>query len=112
MNPARAAAAYEKIAEGFAELALAVGEPAAQAAIPSLPPFEEPRQPNVAPPPIGPDEKPSGSEAVCPAHGKPFVDGKYGLFCPSQSDDPEWSNARGYCRITPKSAPVWLRQHA
>jgi len=101
MNPARAAAAYEKIAEGFAELALAVGEPATQVA--PLPPFEEPDLPF---------DEPRGSEAVCPAHNIRYLEGKFGPYCPSLSDDPEWSNRKGYCSITPKNAAVWLRKHA
>lgn len=56
--------------------------------------------------------QPAGSAAVCPSHNIPYRKGRYGQYCPSLSDDPEWSNDKGYCRITPKSAAVWLRQHA
>lgn len=57
--------------------------------------------------------KPAGSAAVCPAHGIAFLHGKNRtMFCPARSDDPAWSNPKGYCRITPKSAAAWLRQHA
>ena len=51
----------------------------------------------------------------CPAHGKDFVDGKFGKYCTGKSDDevpdPNWFNDRGYCRVTPKSAGAWLKQH-
>ena len=54
-----------------------------------------------------------GSAAVCPAHGIPYLHGKRNsMFCPAKSDDPAWSNERGYCTVTPKSAAAWLRQHA
>ena len=70
--------------------------------------------------PLDPYEEPAavvaatdhGSEALCPAHNKPFVEGQYGPYCPSQSDDPEWRNARGYCRITPKNVHIYLRKAA
>ena len=47
----------------------------------------------------------------CPAHRQPFKEGKFGLYCTGQSDDPDWSNDKGYCRVTPRSAGAWLRQH-
>lgn len=54
-----------------------------------------------------------GSEAVCPKHRKPYRDGTKGSkFCPSKSDDPAWSNSKGWCSINPKSAAVWLRAQA
>lgn len=56
------------------------------------------------------DDTASSSVAVCPAHGKPYVEGQYGPYCTSLSDDPEWSNRRGYCRITPKNASAYTRQ--
>jgi hypothetical protein len=77
------------------------------------------RGPEVEPLRLGPQElhaeqrpKPAGSAAVCPAHNIEYRDGTYGSYCPSLSDDPEWSNAKGYCRITPKNAAVWLRKTA
>lgn len=59
-----------------------------------------------------PHAKPSGSAAVCPAHGIQYRKGRYGAYCPSTSEDPKWSNDKGYCTVTPKSAAAWLRQHA
>ena len=57
--------------------------------------------------------KPAGSLTVCPAHNIAFLHGKNNtLFCPAKSDEPNWSNPRGYCTVTPKSAAAWLRQHA
>lgn len=56
--------------------------------------------------------KPAGSAAVCPAHGIEYRKGRYGAYCPSTSEDPKWSNDKGYCTVTPKSAAAWLRQHA
>ena len=56
--------------------------------------------------------RPHGSAAVCPAHDIEYRKGRYGLYCPSASSDPEWSNDRGYCRITPKNAAAYLREKA
>ena len=56
--------------------------------------------------------RPQGHASVCPAHNIEYRKGRYGLYCPSTSDDPKWSNEKGYCTVTPKSAAAWLRQHA
>ena len=53
---------------------------------------------------------------VCPAHNKPFEDGRFGPYCKSRGPedealDPNWYNDKGYCRVTPKSAGAWLKQH-
>lgn len=53
-----------------------------------------------------------GSLAQCPKHRKPYVEGNFGPYCTSPSDDPAFSNAKGYCRITPKNAAAWLRMQA
>jgi len=58
------------------------------------------------------EANPEGSEAVCPKHRRPYKEGKFGPFCTSTSDDPAWTNARGYCRITPKNAAQYLRLRA
>lgn len=58
------------------------------------------------------DLTPQGSLSQCPKHRIPYKEGKYGPYCPGQSDEPNWSNDKGYCKITPKSASAWLRQHA
>ena len=56
---------------------------------------------------------PQGSLEQCPKHRVPYADGRYGPYCKSTSDEgPDWANAKGYCRITPKNAGAWLRQHA
>lgn len=52
----------------------------------------------------------------CPAHHKEWTDGKYGPYCTGQEPegvphDGDWYNDRGYCRVTPKSAGAWLKQH-
>jgi len=94
---------FALLAEGYQTLALAYSAPAGASA---------PAPAGTPPPPLHsvPDdeEKPE----VCPAHGKPFIDGNYGPYCPSQSDDPAWANAKGYCNIKPKNVAVWLRTHA
>ena len=53
-----------------------------------------------------------GGDAICPKHRKPYKDGKFGPYCTSTSDDPAWSNKRGYCSITPKNAATYLRVKA
>ena len=67
-------------------------------------PFDEYDEPVAA--------RPQGHAAVCPAHNIEYRKGRYGPYCPSTSDDPKWSNEKGYCTVTPKSAAAWLRQHA
>ena len=52
----------------------------------------------------------------CPAHRQPFKEGKFGLFCSGHEPegvphDGGWYNDKGYCRVTPKSAGAWLKQH-
>jgi len=56
--------------------------------------------------------KPAGSASVCPAHNIEYRAGKYGPYCPSLGTDPKWTNARGYCQITPEKAAAYLRQKA
>jgi hypothetical protein len=53
-----------------------------------------------------------GSEAVCPAHRKPFVDGRYGPYCQALADDPAWANKKGFCTITPRNVAQYLRVKA
>ena len=48
----------------------------------------------------------------CPAHKQAFVDGKFGPYCTGKGEpDGNWYNDKGYCRVTPKSAGAWLKQH-
>lgn len=109
MNPKRLAQALNTLSVGFAELAEALNE---------LPPLDE-ALPSFANESVDFAETPSVVQAVkegsleqCPKHRKPYKDGRYGPFCTSTSDDPKWSNDKGYCTITPKSAAAWLRQQA
>jgi hypothetical protein len=63
--------------------------------------------------PPAPAARPNDSAFTkCPAHDREWKDGNFGKYCTAASDDPEWSNDKGYCRITPRSAGAWLRQHA
>ena len=126
MNRERISKAYEKIAEGYAELALAFaestsGEAGAGASAPSAPAPVQDLQPlpdaaGAHPPAPAatrlPARKPQESAFTkCPAHDRPWTEGKFGPYCTSSSEDPEWSNDKGYCRITPRSAGAWQRQH-
>jgi hypothetical protein len=56
--------------------------------------------------------QPEGSLVMCPKHRKPFVEGRYGPYCTSPSDDPAWANSKGYCTITPKNVAKWLQMQA
>jgi hypothetical protein len=60
-----------------------------------------------------PQRKPQESSFTeCPAHRQPFQDGRYGPYCSAKGEpDGNWFNDKGYCRVTPKSAGAWLKQH-
>jgi hypothetical protein len=60
-----------------------------------------------------PQRKPQESAFTeCPAHRQPFQDGRYGPYCSAKGEpDGNWYNDKGYCRVTPKSAGAWLKQH-
>lgn len=118
MNPKIIADALNKISEGIAELAIAIESPShwtasaeagaaplASAPVAQLQPLEE------APKRLPPRSAQDAAFTKCPAHDKPFTEGKFGPYCTSTSEDPEWSNDRGYCRVTPRSAGAWLKQH-
>ena len=118
MNYAKVAAALNTISLAFGELAEALGDDVAEtvpephkgivdrAAAPvEIEPFAEVAE-EIFPEPA------EGSLSQCPKHHKPYLDGTYGLYCSSVSDDPAWSNRKGYCRITPKNAAAWLRIQA
>ena len=47
----------------------------------------------------------------CTAHREPWSDGNYGPYCRSKSDEPKWSNDKGYCTVKPSSAAAWIKQH-
>jgi hypothetical protein len=60
-----------------------------------------------------PQRKPQESAFTeCPAHRQPFQEGRYGPYCSAKGEpDGNWFNDKGYCRVTPKSAGAWLKQH-
>ena len=126
------ATALHAIALAIEELAEAIQQPGPVAASPSassplaaapagspvpadLPPsFDElppewvdPLEPVLAA--TGGVEVGEGSLVSCPKHHVLYRDGKYGKYCPSTSDEPAWSNAKGFCKITPKNAAEYLR---
>ncbi len=125
MNPKKLAEAYRTLSMGYAELADAYlddtpapffsGVPAPS--FDELPPeeYDEINGPGgsiVGRPPEPKATAGEGFAAVCPKHRTPYKDGKYGPFCTAKSDDSEWSNDRGYCRITPKNAAAYLRERS
>jgi hypothetical protein len=104
--------AFDKAAEAFAELAheLRANEPSvARADVATSVPTGAPERAGVAP--SAPARTQPSAFTECPAHQREWTEGKFGAYCTSTSDDPEWSNDKGYCRITPRSAGAWLRQH-
>jgi hypothetical protein len=44
-----------------------------------------------------------GSEGECPAHHKPWVNGKFGWYCQSPAADGFKRNSRGYCNEKPSA---------
>jgi hypothetical protein len=69
-----------------------------------------PPAPASAPLPKRPPQESAFTE--CPAHKQAFVEGKFGLYCTGKGEpDGNWINERGYCKVTPKSAGAWLKQH-
>ena len=121
MNPKKLAEAYRTLSMGYAELADAYLDDAPAPFVDNHPGVPAPSFDEL--PPDEPDwehkagnlptaVEPQGSAAVCPKHRTPYKDGKYGLFCTQMSDDPAWSNDKGYCRITPKNAAAYLRERA
>jgi hypothetical protein len=112
MSRERLADAFDNAAEALAQLALELRgtEPeVARASVPERPaadPVEGAKAPQLSS---------TGSESAftqCPAHKVAWMNGKFGPFCPAQSDDfPDWANDKGYCRVTPKNAGAWLAKH-
>jgi hypothetical protein len=113
----RLAEAYEALAEAAAAVALEIRATASPDA-PGAPSFEElpfdEYDSHEAATLIAAEgiQKAHGSLAQCPAHHTPYKDGRYGPFCPQPSQDPKWSNDRGYCVVTPAKAAAYLRQKA
>jgi hypothetical protein len=105
MNPDKIRTALNTLAVGLGELSEALTMPVDD--LPSIP------EPVAVPQPSLSDESvdflPEGSLEVCPKHKTPYKDGRYGPFCTNVSDDPAWSNSKGYCTITPKNAAQYLR---
>jgi hypothetical protein len=66
----------------------------------------EPTAPHTAP--LNGENKPSkrvqpaydgDGQPICPVHGKPLSEGRYGLFCPSKAKGDEAANDKGYCSL-------------
>ena len=116
MNTQRIAKGWALIAEGAMELSLAyesiespapvrAGEAGADQVV-SPQPASAPDLPRPA------AREPESAFTRCPAHNRPWDEGKYGKYCQAHSDDyPDWANDKGFCRVTPKSAGAWLAQH-
>ena len=102
------ATAYANAGKALLDLADAIAEAATTPpdAPPDLLPFEDDPEPH------GSAAAGAGSASVCPAHNIPYRSGRYGSYCPSTSDDPKWSNEKGWCTVTPKNAAAYLRQKA
>lgn len=124
----RIAEALLKFSEAAAELAYAFGDentPQDGVASPPAPiraatPIDaelEAARP-VARPPF-PKPKPLAGEYAftkCPAHQVEFKESTFPdspPYCPMESDDPDpnWTNAKGRCRVTARNAGAWLKQH-
>ena len=120
MSREAVASALDEAAEALARAAHALRgmEPSAARAdvqdrVPSRPAAAEagvPPAPASAPLPKRPPQESAFTE--CPAHRQPFVEGKFGLYCTGKGEpDGNWINERGYCKVTPKSAGAWIKQH-
>ena len=109
MSRERLADAFDNAAEALAQLAIELrGTDSGVARAP-----EPASLPAAAPAGVVPPA-PAGESAftMCPAHNVVWLDGKFGKYCPAQSDDfPDWANDKGYCRVTPKNAGAWLAKH-
>lgn len=116
---AEVALAYEQPGSSEREGALAQSPPPATTPVPADTfsdgtPIEEPFLEEVDPiAPVlaatGGVEVGEGSLVSCPKHHVLYRDGRYGKYCPSVSDDPAWSNPKGFCKISPKNAAEYLR---
>ena len=111
MSREEVASALDRAAEALAEAAHALrasdtpSSEAASAAAAFPPPAAAARLP----------QRPQLDDSAfteCPAHRQPFKEGKFGKFCSGTGEpDGNWYNDKGYCRVTPKSAGTWLKQH-
>lgn len=111
MSRERLANAFDTAAEALAALAheLRGTEPeAARASVPASPAVSAAG----AAPPAPAAHLDESAFTMCPAHNVAWMKGKFGPFCPAQSDDfPDWANDKGYCRITPRNAGAWMVKH-
>jgi len=110
MDTKRLAQALNTIALGFAEAAEALTES------PGLGKPGEVGRADVHSPGV-PSASPTdqGHLSVCPKHKSSYLPSKFQegtFYCPADSDDPAWSNAKGKCRITPDNAAEYLRIRA
>ena len=131
MNTKKLAEAFNTLSLGLGELAEALQEPeGAKAAtslpspVPELPPVpldeEEEMLADLAfeAKPLPKAVEPVGDQgfaAICPKHRVPYKEGRYGLFCSKQTDDPAWAKVRdgkSWCSITPKNAAKYLEIRA
>lgn len=68
-----------------------------------IPPMVTAQQPAVASQAI-PDQLPT----ACPKHGYEWKEGSSGSrYCSGKTEEAGWSNAKGYCSITPQTAAKW-----
>lgn len=121
MNRQRVARAYEIISEGYAELARAYADeqpaagdvpPRAPAPAPTIAEIERAAGAPLEPLERANDRAQSVKEwEYCPKHRKPWTEGRYGPYCASTSDEPDWANQKGYCNIKPSSAAAYARKH-
>jgi hypothetical protein len=114
MSRERLATAYDNLAEAYAQVALELrGADTPQAAPPSGH-ADTAGAGAPAPAPLPPRRTAPDDSAFteCPAHHQTFKEGRFGPYCSGQGEpDGNWFNDKGYCRVTPKSAGAWLKQH-
>ena len=125
MSRERLALAYDNLAQAYAAVAAELRAPDPSVAradvpsgVPAAPAAGAVEVPTSAAPlhdlgPVSTRTPPPTESAYmkCPAHDREWLKGRYGDYCPSPSDDPDWSNDKGYCKVTPRSAAAWVRKH-
>ena len=111
MSRERLAAAYDALAEAYAQVAHELRGTDTSGA------GGVPRPPQDAPAPASPSRGVDTSK--CPKHGTPWEQGQYGPYCKQLTDDPAWGKAKTdrdgnpvlWCKLTPKNAPDWVKVH-
>lgn len=114
-----ARSAWAQVAHEFRALAdaidAAIEQPEAGGASPAhASPPRAPQGSSAPAAPLPPKRQAPDASAFtkCPAHGTEWQDGRFGPYCTGKGEpDGNWYNDKGYCRITPKSAGAWLKQH-